>query len=359
MAIAKKDHLVGLDIGSQSIKIAEIEHGKSGRVLKNFGIMDISPDLMEDGVIKDAQGVAELIKKLLKRHKVKEKKVAISIGGYSIIVKKINVQTMTEEKLLEMIHYEAEQYIPFDIKDVNLDFQILGENERNKNQMNVLLVAAKKDLIEGYINLVEIARRQASIIDVDAFALQNIYEASYLSSEDAVGEEEGEIVALIDIGAVKTSLNILRGDVSLFMRDISMGCGQITHHIASHLECSMEDAEQIKLGKAASKLSREELDDIVSSFSAEWTTEVRRALDFFYSSFGEGDIQKVILSGGGANMGVIREMLAAETDLAIEIMNPFGNLTINQKKFDAAFIEQIAPQAAIALGLALRRVDDK
>ena len=163
MAIAKKDHLVGLDIGSQSIKLAEIEHGKSGLVLKSLGIEEIPPDLMEDGAIKDVPGVAELVKKLFKRLKVKEKKVAIAIGGYSIIVKKISVQTMTEEKLLETIHYEAEQYIPFDVKDVNLDFQILGENERNRNQMNVLLVAAKKDLTESYIQLVEAAGRQAGV----------------------------------------------------------------------------------------------------------------------------------------------------------------------------------------------------
>ena len=157
MALAKKDHLVGLDIGSQSIKIAEIEHGKSGRILKNLGIVEISPDLMEDEAIKDIQGVVDLIKKLFKQLKIKEKKVAFSVGGYSIIVKRINVQTMTEEKLLETIHYEAEQYIPFDINDVNLDFQILGEHENNKNQMNVLLVAAKKDLIDQYIDLVEVA----------------------------------------------------------------------------------------------------------------------------------------------------------------------------------------------------------
>ncbi len=359
MALSKKDHLVGLDIGSHSIKIAEIEHGKSGRVLKNLGIVEIDPDFMEDGTIKDTEAVADLIKKLLKKHKVKEKKVAISVGGYSIIVKRINVQTMTEEQLLETIHYEAEQYIPFDINDVNLDFQILGENRKNKNQMSVLLVAAKKDLVDDYISLVDAAGRQACIIDVDAFALQNAFEASYLAEENLVDEEEGEIVALIDIGAEKTSLNILKGDTSLFMRDISLGCAQITLQIASQIECSIEEAEEIKTGKQDDRISGEALEEIFSVFSTEWTTEVRRAFDFFYSSFGESDISRIILSGGGANVEAIRNMLGTETDVPVETINPFGNLAINPNKFEPAFLEQIAPQAAIALGLALRRVDDK
>ena len=350
MALAKKDHLVGLDIGSQSIKIAEIEHGKSGRILKNLGIVEIDPDLMEEDSIKDLQGVADLVKRLFKQLKIKEKKAAISVGGYSIIVKRINVQTMTEEQLLETIHYEAEQYIPFDINDVNLDFQILGENENNRNQMNVLLVAAKKDLIDVYIDLVETAGRQPSIIDVDAFALQNAYESSYFSPGEEIDEVESEIVALIDVGASKTSLNILRGTSSLFMRDISMGCDQITRQIAAQIDCSLYDAEQIKTGKLKDKLPQEEHDDILSTFSTEWTTEIRRAFDFFYSSFGESDISRIILSGGGAHVGVLRDMLSTETDASVETINPFGNLTINNSKFDPAFLEKNCPPGGYRSG---------
>jgi type IV pilus assembly protein PilM len=363
MALAKKDHLVGLDIGSQSIKIAEIENGKSGRILKSLGIVEITPDLMEEeDSAKDMEGIAEKIKTLFKRLKIKEKKVALSVGGYSIIVKRINMQAMTEEKLLETIHYEAEQYIPFDINDVNLDFQILGVNENNRNQMNVLLVAAKKDLIEEYTNLVETAGRQPRIIDVDAFALQNAYESSYFSPEKTGtngDDEESDAVALIDIGAAKTSLNILRGTTSLFMRDISMGCDQITRQIAAQVECPLDDAERIKTGKLKNKISQEEYNEILASFSTEWTTEVRRAFDFFYSSFGESDISRIILSGGGAHMEALKEMLSAETEASVETINPFGNLIIDNNKFEPAFLEKIAPQAAIALGLALRRVDDK
>jgi type IV pilus assembly protein PilM len=282
------------------------------------------------------------------------------VGGYSIIVKRINVQTMSEEQLLETIHYEAEQYIPFDINDVNLDFQIIGENKNNKNQMSVLLVAAKKDLIDDYDNLVSAAGRQARVIDVDAFALQNAFEASYLTDEEFRYEEgDGEVIALIEVGAEKTSLNILKGATSLFMRDISMGCGQVTNQIAAQIDSSIEEAEEIKIGRLTDRIPEEEIGEILSGFASEWTTEVRRAFDFFYSSFGENDISRIILSGGGANIEEIRNMLAEETEVPVEIINPFGNLNINHSKFDPTFLEQIAPQAAIAMGLALRRVDDK
>lgn len=351
--------MVGLDIGSTSVKIAEIVPGKSGLTLRKFGITQLDANCIEEGAIKEPEAVAETIRQLKKDTGIREKKVAISIGGYSIIVKKINVQTMSEEKLLETIHFEAEQYIPFDVNDVNLDFQILGENENNPNQMSVLLVAAKKDLIADYINLVTSAKLIPSIIDVDAFALQNIYETSYFSPEALDNSGEEDIVSLIDIGASKTSLNILKGTSSLFMRDISMGCGQITQMIASQLECSSEEAEEIKRNGGSDQLPDEQLLEVISSFSTEWTTEVRRAFDFFYSSFGEDQIQKILLSGGGANLEALRSMLSAESGASVETINPFGNLNIDNNKFDASFLEKVAPQAAIAMGLALRRVDDK
>ena len=147
MFFGKKNHLIGLDIGSRTIKVAEVVDTKTGSTLKTFSSIDIEPELIEEGSIKDPETVAEYIRELFKSVKLKDRNVAISIGGYSVIVKKINVQTMTEDELHETIHFEAEQYIPFDINDVNLDFQILGESEHNPNQMSVLLVAAKKEMV--------------------------------------------------------------------------------------------------------------------------------------------------------------------------------------------------------------------
>jgi type IV pilus assembly protein PilM len=351
MAFGKKDHIVGLDIGSRSIKAAEITETKRGLGLKRFGIVDIAHGAIEEGTINDPETVAESIRQLFKSYNIKESNVAVSIGGYSVIVKKISVQTMDEEKLQETIHFEAEQYIPFDISDVNLDFQILGESESNPGQMNVFLVAAKKEMVNDYINLVNLAGLNPCIVDVEAFALQNTFEANY--------DLQSENTALIDIGASKTSLNILKGNSSLFMRDVSLGCGQINQKIMSLIECSFEEAEQLKCGDKPDRLTPEDLKGIISSVVADWCTEIRRALDFFYSTYPEDQIKRIILSGGGANIDEFRELLATEASAEVESINPFRNFEIDKKNFDDAFIKQIAPQAAISMGLAMRKVDDK
>ena len=351
MLFGKKDHLVGLDIGSRSLKAAEIEETKRGRNLKRFGITEIPSGAIEDGTINDPETVAESIRQLLKAYNIKERNVAISIGGYSVIVKKIAVQTMDEQQLQDTIHFEAEQYIPFDISDVNLDFQILGENETNPNQMNVFLVAAKKEMVNDYVNLANLAGLTPCIVDVEAFALQNTYEANY--------DVTGENVALIDIGASKTSLNILKGNSSVFMRDVSLGCSQINQKIVSLIDCSYEDAEQLKYGENTDRISAEDLKGIVSSVVADWCTEIRRALDFFYSTYPEDQIKKIILSGGGANIGEFRELLAVEASAEVDTINPFKDVYVDDERFEPSYMKKVAPQAAICVGLAMRRVDDK
>jgi type IV pilus assembly protein PilM len=351
MAFGKKDQLIGLDIGSGSIKAAEIVETKHGGTLKNFGIIDIAHGAIEEGTINNPETVAESLQQLFKSSGFNENNVAVSIGGYSVIVKKIVVQTMAEEKLQETIHFEAEQYIPFDISDVNLDFQILGESESNPNQMNVFLVAAKKEMLDDYINLMNLAGLNPCIIDVESFALQNSFEASY--------DAQNQDVALIDIGASKTSLNILKNAASVFMRDVSLGCGQINQKIMSLIECSFEEAEQLKYGNTPDKLSPDDLKGIVSSVVADWCTEIRRALDFFYSTYPDDQIKRIILSGGGANIAEFRKLLATEASTEVEIINPFQNFHIENKKLDDAFIKQVAPQAAICMGLAMRKVGDK
>ena len=350
MFFRPKNHLVGLDIGSNSLKAGEIITTAKGMRLKRFGIMDMEPGAIEDGTVNEPEVVAETIRQLYKSAGIKEQNVAVSIGGYSVIVKKINVPAMDEEKLQETIHFEAEQYIPFDIADVNLDFQILGENESNPNQMSVFLVAAKKDMVSDYVNLVQMAGLNPCIIDVEAFALQNVFEINY--------DTRDENVALIDIGASKTSLNILKGEVSVFMRDVSLGCAQVNSKITSLIDCSHEEAEQIKRGDLQNKISQNDMDEIISSIVGDWCTEIRRALDFFYSTYPEEQINRIYLSGGGAKIDEFKRLLAVETSAEVETINPYENLIIDSG-LDSEFLYQVAPQAAISLGLAIRRVDDK
>ncbi|MDM8526402.1 type IV pilus assembly protein PilM [Desulfococcaceae bacterium HSG8] len=346
----KKISVIGLDIGSRTLKVAEITDIKQGYELKKFGMSDIEPGLIEDGIIKNPEAVGKAIEGLFRMYKIKEQHVATSIGGYSIIVKTITIGKMKEDKLYKQIQVEAETYIPFDVKDVFLDCQILGDNIDNPDQMDVLLVAAKKEIVNDYKALIEMAKLKPRIVDVDAFALQNIYEVNY--------ETEDENVALIDIGASKTTLNILKSGLSVLIRDVSLGCGQITQKIVSQMECSPEEAEKMYQDDESDEIPPKEVIEIVSSVVGDWCTEIGHALDFFYSTYPGDSIQKIVLSGGGANIKSFRDLLAEETSSEVEIINPFENLSVGSD-FDPAWLDKVSPQSAICLGLALRRVNDK
>ena len=350
MFFSKKNHLVGLDIGSRTLKAAEVVKAGNGFVLKRIGFLDIAPGMIEDGFIKKPGELADSLRQLFKAYNIKERNVAISIGGYSVIIKKILLEQMTEDELQERIKFEAEQYIPFDIDEVNLDFQILGENEHNPNQMNVLLVAAKKEIINDYVNLVHDAGLIPCIVDTDTFALQNIFETTYGAQD--------EPVALIDIGAVKTSINIMKNNSSVFVRDVSLGCGQINQKIVEAAGCTLEEAEQIKHDPEANKIPVEELNSITGIIIDNWCTEIRRAIDFYYSTAPEDQITKIFLSGGGANIERFCDLLAEQTSAEVIIFNPFDTMEVDDN-LDYSYLKQIAPQAVICMGLAIRRVDDK
>jgi type IV pilus assembly protein PilM len=346
----KKNNLIGLDVGSRTLKVAELAQTKQGYELKKFGMSDVEPGLIEEGTIKNPEAVADSIRRLFKMYKIKEQNVAISIGGYSIIVKTITVPTMKEDKLHEQIHVEAESYIPFDIKDVNLDFQIFGEHPEEPSQMDVLLVAAKKEIVNDYANLIRLAGLTPCVMDVDAFALQNVYEANY--------DTESENVALIDIGANKATLNILKGGFSVLIRDVSFGCRQITQRITSEMDCSPDEAEKMYQDIQSDDIASKEVIEIISSMVGEWCAEIGHALEFFYSTYPGESIQRIVLSGGGANIKTFREKLAEETSCEVEIINPFESVRAG-KEFDPSYLERVAPQAAICMGLAMRKADDK
>ena len=353
MIFGKKHHLVGLDIGSRTIKVCEVVDTKTGKSLKKLGSMDIAPGIIVEGVVNDSKKGADAIKQLFEAYNIRENNVAISVGGYSAIVEKIFVKSMSEENLQERISIEAEKYIPFDISDVNLDFQILGEDENKKGRMSVLLVAVKKDMLNDYIYMVELAGLNPCVVDIDAFALQNTFETVY-----GVKEEN---IALIDIGSSKTSLNILKSGSSVFMRDVLLGCSQINNEIVSKADCSFEESEQIKYGEQEGRVSPNDLAMIINRAVTGWCYEIKRALDFFYSTYSGRDdrIDRIVLSGGGANIEEFRDLLAREISADVETINPFTNLDIDDEVIDSSYLERIAPQAAICMGLSMRRVNDK
>lgn len=361
MPIPKKNHLVGLDIGSHAIKLAEIEDTKKGRVLKNFGIIGLPQDAIVEGAIKEMEIVSSAIKTLYKNLKVKNRNVVTSISGYSVIVKKISIQKRGESELDASIQDEAEQYIPFDINDVNLDYEILsppgGEGEEKKGEsdkglMDVMLVAAKKDIVEDYVSLLHLTGLNPAILDVDAFALQNAFE---LSAESISG-----CYALVNVGAEELGINAIKNGVSIFTRDSSYGGYQINEAIMSKFDVSYEDAEKIKLG--GTKIDHKDkgtLEEIFSSVISGWVNEIKRALDFLSTTYPDESIEKIVISGGSCRIPGFQKYLELETEIPVVELNPFGNLQVNDKMFDPKYLTYMAPQAAIAVGLALRSIADK
>lgn len=352
MLFKKRDHLVGLDIGSSLIKVAEIKETSKGPVLKKFGVTKIAPGSIVDGNIQDVGGIALAIRTLFKTHKIKEKNVAISTGGYSVVIKTISLPTTTDQELHESIRFEAEQYIPYDVEDVNIDFQILGTSTFSPDQMNVLLVAVKKDLVAEYMDLTHRAGLNPCIIDVDTFALQNIHETVYKGSED-------QVVMLVDVGHSKTSLNILKGKTSLMMRDNSSGTAQISEEIVAATGCTLEQAEEATWGRETGEMDQEEVDAIRGAIVQKWCSEIYSVVNTYQSKSSEGLLDRVVLCGGGAFVQGFSDSLAAEVGVEVSIIDPFSGLIIDEEQFPDSLLQKMAPLAPIALGLALRKVDDK
>jgi type IV pilus assembly protein PilM len=364
MPTPKKNQLVGLDIGSHAIKLVEIEDSKKGRILKNFGIIGLPQDAIVEGAIKEMEIVSSAIKTLYKNMKIKNKNVVTSISGYSVIVKKISIQKRGEAELDASIQDEAEQYIPFDINDVNLDYEILtppgneeaekkGEGDKgDKGLMDVMLVAAKKDIVEDYVSLLHLTGLSPAILDVDAFALQNAFE---LSAESISG-----CYALVNVGAEELGINAIKNGVSIFTRDSSYGGYQINEAIMSKFDVSYEEAEKIKLG--GTKIDQKDkgaLEEIFTSVISGWVNEIKRALDFLATTYPDETIEKIVISGGSCRFPGFQKYLELETEIPVIELNPFGNLQVNDKAFDPKYLTYMAPQAAIAVGLALRSIGDK
>jgi len=352
LGFGSKHKIAGLDIGANSIKVVELAQSSKGAELKTFGMVPLPPEVIVDGAIMDAEVVVNTIKQVFKEAKVGSKEVAISVSGHSVIVKKIVVPETTQQELEKSIESEAQQYIPFDIGDVNVDFQILEKSQAvQQGEMEVLLVAVKKEKVNEHINLVREAGLIPVIIDVDAFAFENAYELNY--------EVEPGSVALVDIGASTMKINIMQDGTSTFVRDISVGGNQYTEALQKEFNINFETAERVKKGQLPDNISQDDVLTVVNAISEDIVVEIQRSFDFFRASAPDVNINKVILGGGCSLFGDIDKFFADKLGITVERINPFRNLKINQKRFDMEYLESIAPRAAVVVGLGLRRVDDK
>ena len=348
--LGRANAILGLDIGSHSIKGIILEQTKSGLVLKNMGLVQLPPQAILDGEIQEKEIVTSAIKNLIKMLKIKVKNVCTSISGYSVIIKKISLPRSTREELSQNIEVEAEQFIPFDISEVNVDFMILGEEEGQDEQMEVILVAAKKDVIETYMDLLMEAGLTPNIIDVDVFALENAFTHSY--------PKHTGTVALIDIGANKVNINIIKEGISLFTKDAAMGGARITQDIQDTFEeMEYETAEGIKLGGAEAPEAGT-VEEIVARAAENWTAEAQRAMEFLESSYAGEKVEEVFLSGGSCRIQGLDSFFQKELGVPVYILDPFREIGIDPKQYDPAYVEYMAPQVAICVGLALRRGEE-
>lgn len=361
---AKKKGLVGLDIGSNSIKVVEIEYSKRGRVLRNFGMIGTPQEAIVEGAVKNTEAVSAAIKSLFRNLHVKNRNVAVSLSGYSVIAKKIVLDKMEESEIEKAIKEEAEKYIPYGINEVNLDYTVLDTGSAmeespdenagagSSNQMDVLLVAGKSDVIDGYVALIQAANLNLGVLDIDVFALQN-------AAEISLDNPEGSY-AIISVGASELGINTVHRGLSVFSRDSSYGGAQITKEIMSEFDVPFEEAEKMKLGGAdLDDNKRAGIEKIIADTVLQWVKEIKHALDFVVNTYPEETIENIFVSGGSCETPGFQRHLEQETNIPVHGLNPFKYLVTDNKLFDPNYLQYIAPQAGTAVGLALRSIGDK
>jgi type IV pilus assembly protein PilM len=349
-----KASVVGLDIGSSSVKAIEIaSKGRDkGFELRSLGIASIPNEAIVQGAFLNSSAIVDAIGEAIEMGRIKSKDAAVAVSGHSVIVKKVSLPAMTRDELEDQIQWEAEQYIPFDVNEVHLDFQIL-ETSEGEGQMDVLLVAAKRDLVDDYVQVIQEAGLSPACVDIAAFAVENAFEMNYDVAPN-------EVVALVNIGAQVVNINVVENGVPAFTRDITTGGNQYTEEIQKSLSISFEEAERIKMGGNQTDQNQEvvpqEVEHAIRSVTDTVIGEIARSLDFFTATAAESRIHRVLLCGGGACIPGLDTSFADRSGLAVEIMNPLARM-LPSKGFDPDYLASVASSLGVGIGLATRRVD--
>jgi type IV pilus assembly protein PilM len=351
----KSKSIVGLDIGSSAVKVAELQPGSSGYKLVRFGFASLPPEAIVQGSFMNAPAISAAIREAVADAGIKVKDVATSVSGHAVIVKRISLPEQSQEELEESIRWEAEQYIPFDINEVNIDHQILHDSTKD-GQMDVILVAAKKDLIDDYVSVVADAGMNIAVMDVDAFAVGNMYEHNYQPMDDSA-------VALVDIGASVINISVMGGSVPVFTRDVTSGGSQYTEEIQKALNVSFDEAERIKIGGRGTEISKDvvpqEVDDVMREVSESLLSEIQRSLEFYRATAStSGGVTKLVLCGGSSRVPGLTRIFQERIELPVEIADPFLRVNITPGAGDEAYLRELAPALGVAIGLGMRRINE-
>jgi len=337
---------IGVDIGSHSVKLAEITKRGGKHVLTNYGIAKLLPDAIVDGEVMDREVVIDTIRDLMESRSIQGADVATAVSGRAVIVKKILVDRLPPNEASEAIYLEAEHHIPFGIDDVYLDYQVLRDSDaKSPDKMEVLLVAAKREMVDAHVALLQDAGFMPRIVDVDAFAVQNAYEAN-------TTPEEGETVLLMNVGASVTNLNIVRDGIPLFTRDIWIAGNTFVEQIQKRMSVNREQALATLTAEGAETSS--ELADVVSTICEDLAVGVERSVSFLKSS-GEADkIDRIVVAGGSSRIPGLLPALAERHAVSVEVGNCLARVAYADGLFTGEDIEALAPQLTVAVGLALR-----
>ncbi len=351
MLFRKSKNLIGLDVGSSAVKLVELKESKDGKYqLVKAGMEFLSPEAIVDGAIMDSSLVVETIVRLLSATGVKNQNMAVAVSGHAVIVKKIQLPSMPEDELAESIRWEAEQYVPFDINDVYLDYVVVEPGAAG-DTMGVLLVAAKKEKVDDFKNVITQAGRVPALVDYDAFALQNCYEVNY-------GVDTTRVIALVNIGASVMNVNILAQGRTVFWRDITFGGNQFTEALQKAFSLNFEQAEALKKGEAVAGQTRQSIEPVLKGVSEDAAAELQKTLDFFQETSGADKVDSVVIAGGGARVARLDEVLREKLGLSVEVMNPLRAIPAAERAADPSWLSEIAPALAVAVGLGLRKVGD-
>ncbi|HMI86559.1 MAG TPA: type IV pilus assembly protein PilM [Polyangiaceae bacterium] len=349
--MAEGSNLVGVDIGSSSIKVCQLRESRKGLELVRLGFEQLPAQTIVDGHVMNSGAVVETLSRIFQDRKIKQRDVAMSVSGQSVIIRKITVPMMTPAELAEQIQWEAEQHIPFDIKDVQIDYEVLRRRPE-AGQMDLLLVAAKKDEISDYAQLARDAKLRPQVVDIDAFTIQNIFEFSR-------GLPPEQTVALINVGASLSTLNIVARGVSTFTRDIANGGNLISDEIRKRLGISFEQAEDFKCGRAEAGAPPFQVAQVMESVIDSIAGEIQRSLDFFMATSGEAEIARIYLMGGTARIALLPQAIERRARVQVEVFSPLEKIAADTTSIDPAMLSVVSAQLAVALGLSMRKEREK
>ena len=351
--LKSNDGFVALDIGSSSIKMVEAAVDKTSYRVLNLGILPLPENAIQNNMVVDAQPVVDVVRRLIQENGVKSKQVISAVPGRAVIMKKVQMPKQEPAELEANIEFEAQNIIPDSLENVNLDYQVVHETD-DGNKMDVLLVAVKKEIINSYTEAIEAAGLTPSVMDVDYFALENMYEANYGA------EAETGVVALIHIGAQYTSITLLQNGISIFTGDLSLGGAYFTDMLARELSLEIEAAEALKTTGQTDGNKEVNLAAALQSSAEELADEVRRTVSLYgavHSEDSEG-LKLIYLSGGGAKLTGLRALLEERMGVPTRLSEPFRAFNVH-RSIDRNYLLDVAPYFAVGAGLSIRRPGDR